>query len=248
LQVLHHAYAPNIPITGDYLLLSVALVGTTIAPWQLFYLQASVVDKGLREQELQYERADVFIGSLITDVVAFFIIVATAATLFVHDHHHIADAKDAAQALVPFAGASAKLLFVIGLLGASLLACAVIPLSTSYALTEALGWERGVGRSIRQAPAFFIIFTGLIVVCSAMILVPGLPLTTVTLVTQDVDGIILPAILVFMFILVNDRRLLGRYANGVIGNVVGGATLLAVIMLVLALVLSGLPGFPWAHF
>jgi Mn2+/Fe2+ NRAMP family transporter len=224
------------------------LVGTTIAPWQLFYLQASVVDKGLREQELQYERADVFLGSFITDVIAFFIVVATAATLFVHGHHDIADAKDAALALVPFAGASAKTLFVVGLTGASLLACAVIPLSTAYALTEAFGWERGVGRSIRQAPAFFVIFTGLIVVCSAAILIPGLPLTAVTLVTQDVDGLILPAILVFMFILVNDRRLLGRYANGGLGNFFGGTALLGVVILDLILLASGLPGFPWAHF
>jgi NRAMP (natural resistance-associated macrophage protein)-like metal ion transporter len=248
MEVVHHSLAPRITFGSEYALLAVALVGTTIAPWQLFYLQASVVDKGLREQELQYERADVFLGSFITDVIAFFIVVATAATLFVHGHHDIADAKDAALALVPFAGASAKTLFVVGLVGASLLACAVIPLSTAYALTEAFGWERGVGRSIRQAPAFFVIFTGLIVLCSGAILVPGLPLTAVTLLTQDVDGLILPAILVFMFVLVNDRRRLGRYANGPLGNIFGSGTLLGVVFLDLVLLASGLPGFPWAHF
>src|SRR5437899_6710178 len=129
-----------------------------------FYLQASVVDKGLREEELGYERADVVIGSVFTDVVAFFIIVATAATLFAHGHTQIGDARDAAQALAPVAGELAKGLFVGGLAGASLLAGSVLPLSTAYAITEAFGWERGVGRSVREAPAFFAIFTGLIVI------------------------------------------------------------------------------------
>jgi Mn2+/Fe2+ NRAMP family transporter len=245
-QVLHQSIHPQTNILDtSYLLLAVALVGTTITPWMQFYLQASVVDKGLRTSELQYERADVFIGSLVTDVIAFFIIVATAATLHVSGHTNIADAKDAAQALAPLAGDFAKVLFVAGLVGASLLAASVLPLSTAYAITEAFGWERGVGHSIRDAPAFFIIFTGLIVIGGAAVLIPGLPLATVTILSQDVDGLILPAILVYMLILINDKRVMGKYANGRFANIFGGATIVGVIILTVMLLVSAIPGFPW---
>ena len=244
-QVVSHTIHPQAAFDSAYLLLAVAMVGTTITPWMQFYLQASVVDKGLREDELQYERADVFIGSLVTDIIAFFIIVATAVTLHVTGHTNIADAKDAAQALAPLAGEFAKALFVAGLVGASLLAASVLPLSTAYAVSEAFGWERGVGQRLREAPAFFIIFTGLIVIGALAILIPGLPLTTVTILSQDVDGLILPAILVFMFILINDRRLMGKRANGWFANVVGALTLGGCSLLAILLVLSTLPGFPW---
>ena len=245
-QVLHQSIHPQTNILDtSYLLLAVALVGTTITPWMQFYLQASVVDKGLRTSELQYERADVFIGSLVTDVIALFIIVATAATLHVSGHTNIADAKDAAQALAPLAGDFAKVLFVAGLVGASLLAASVLPLSTAYAITEAFGWERGVGHSIRDAPAFFIIFTGLIVIGAAAVLIPGLPLATVTILSQDVDGLILPAILVYMLILINDKRVMGKYANGRFANIFGGATIVGVIILTVMLLVSAIPGFPW---
>ncbi|MFN2463441.1 MAG: Nramp family divalent metal transporter [Candidatus Dormibacteria bacterium] len=245
--VLQHSVAPHIQLNSEYLLLAVAMVGTTITPWMQFYLQSTVVDKGLREEELQYARADVFIGSLITDVIAFFIIVATAATLHVAGHTNIVDAKDAAQGLAPLAGQFAKGLFVLGLVGASLLAASVLPLSTAYAVTEAFGWERGVDRGLREAPAFFGIYTGLIVIGAVAILVPGLPLTLVTILSQDVDGLILPVILVYMLILMNDRRLLGRYANRKFANIFGGGTIAAIILLTVLLLLSGLPGFPWVH-
>jgi Mn2+/Fe2+ NRAMP family transporter len=247
-QVMRQTIHPQTNILDtSYLLLAVALVGTTITPWMQFYLQASVVDKGLRVGELQYERADVFVGSVVTDVIAFFIIVATAATLHATGHTNITDARDAAQGLAPLAGQFAKALFVAGLVGASLLSASVLPLSTAYAVTEAFGWERGVGYSVREAPAFFIIFTGLIVIGVAAILVPGLPLATVTILSQDVDGLILPAILVYMLILVNDRRVMGRYANGTFANVVGGVTIGGVIVLAVTLLLSAIPGFPWIH-
>ncbi|HEY8741238.1 MAG TPA: Nramp family divalent metal transporter [Candidatus Dormibacteraeota bacterium] len=246
-QVLRHSVAPHIQLNSEYLLLCVALVGTTITPWMQFYLQSSVVDKGLREEELQYERADVFIGSLVTDIIAFFIIVATAATLNATGHTNIVDARDAAQGLAPLAGQGAKALFVLGLVGASLLAASVLPLSTAYAACEAFGWERGVNRRLREAPAFFTIYTGLIVIGALAILVPGLPLTATTILSQDVDGLILPAILIFMFVLINDKRLMGRYANGRFANIFGGATIASIIVLALSLVLSTIPGFPWVH-
>jgi NRAMP (natural resistance-associated macrophage protein)-like metal ion transporter len=241
-EVLRHTVQPTIHLTPDYLLLAVAIVGTTITPWMQFYLQASVVDKGLREDELQYERVDVFFGSLFTDFIDFFIVIATAATLYAHGHTNVSDAKDAAQALVPFAGQFAKGLFVAGLAGASMLAAAILPLSTAYAVTEAFGWERGVGKTIREAPAFFIIFTGLLVVGALTILFPGVPLTAVALLSQDVNGLILPAILIFMFILINDRRLMGRYVNGRFANWIGGLTIGGVILLTLLLLLSSIPG------
>jgi NRAMP (natural resistance-associated macrophage protein)-like metal ion transporter len=244
-EVVHHTVQPQIQLNSDYLLLSVALVGTTITPWMQFYLQASVVDKGLRQDELAYARADVFVGSIFTDVVAFFIIVATAATLHATGHTQVKDAGDAAQALVPVAGQFAKALFVGGLAGASMLAASILPLSTAYAVTEAFGWERGVGHTIREAPAFFGIFTGLIVIGSVAILFPGLPLTATALLSQDVNGLILPAILVFMFILINDKRVMGKHANGRFANIFGGATIAGVIVLTVALLLSAIPGFPW---
>ena len=249
-QVLQHTVRPHVEFGTTYLLLAVALVGTTITPWMQFYLQASVVDKGMRVDELNYERADVLFGSIFTDVVAFFIIVASAATLF-YAHGgsghpvEIRNATDAAQALVPLAGQSAKALFVAGLAGASLLAASILPLSTAYAVTEAFGWERGVGRTVREAPAFFIIFTGVILIGAVAILLPGVPLAAVTLLSQDVNGLIVPAILVYMLILANDKRLLGRHANGWFANVAGGSTIGAVIVLTLLLLVSNIPGFPW---
>jgi NRAMP (natural resistance-associated macrophage protein)-like metal ion transporter len=247
-QVLQHTVHPHTNLLDSgYLLLAVALVGTTITPWMQFFLQASVVDKGLRVGELNYARADVFIGSVFTDVIAFFIIVATAATLHAHGVTNITNAAQAAQGLVPFAGQFAKALFAIALLGASLLAASVLPLSTAYAVTEAFGWERGVGFSIREAPAFFIIFTGLIAIGSLAIMVPGLPLATAAFLSQDVNGVILPAILIFMFILINDKRAMGKYVNGRFANTVGGVTIGGVIVLNVSLLLSTLPGFPWVH-
>jgi NRAMP (natural resistance-associated macrophage protein)-like metal ion transporter len=244
-QVVSHTIHPQATFDSAYLLLAVALVGTTITPWMQFYLQASVVDKGLRENELVYARADVFIGSLVTDIIAFFIILAATVTLHSAGHTNITDAKDAAQSLAPLAGELAKAMFVAGLIGASLLAASVLPLSTAYAVSEAFGWERGVGHRLRDAPAFFIIFTGLIVVGAVAVLFPGLPLTTVTILSQDVDGLILPAILVFMFILINDRRVMGDRANGWFANILGGLTIGGVIILSTLLLLSTIPGFPW---
>ena len=247
-EIAHHAVMPTIHLNSEYLLLSVAIVGTTITPWMQFYLQASVVDKGLREDDLHYARIDVFFGSLFTDFICFFIVVATAATIYAtHGSTNIADAKDAAQALGPAAGQFAKALFVVGLAGASMMAAAILPLSTAYAVTEAFGWERGVGATVREAPAFFTIFTGLIVVGAVTILFPSVPLTAVTLLSQDVNGLILPAILVFMFILVNDRRVMGKYVNGRFANWVGGLTIGGVILLTGLLLLSTVPGFPWVH-
>lgn len=239
--VLRQTVTPQVVPTSAYFLLAIALIGTTITPWMQFYLQAAIAEKGIPEDRLAYSRADVIVGSVITDGVDFFIIVATALTLFGHlSSEQLANmqAGDYARALVPAAGRFAAILFGVGLVGASVLAGSVVPLSTAYAVTEAFGWERGVDRGAGEAPVFFGIFTGLIVIGAAAVLVPGLPLVTTILVSQDINGLILPAVLIYMLILINDRRLMGRYRNNMVANAIAGVTAGALILLTALLLLS----------
>lgn len=245
--VLRQTTTPQVVPRSSYFLLAIALTGTTITPWMQFFLQAAIAEKGIPNERLAYSRADVITGSIVTDVIAFFIILATALTLFGHltpEQLGNMQAGDYARALVPVAGRFAGVLFGLGLVGASLLAGSVVPLSTAYAVTEAFGWERGVDRGAGEAPVFFGIFTGLIVVGALAVLVPGLPLVTTILLSQDINGLILPAVLIYMLILVNDRRLMGRYVNGVVGNAIAGITAAALIGLTALLLLSSLPGTP----
>jgi len=249
-EVLRSSLVPQIVPTRDYFLLAIALIGTTVTPWMQFYLQAAVADKGIPNENLAYSRVDVLVGALVTDVIAFFIIVATAATL----HGHLSaeqlanmQAGDFARALTPVAGRFATALFAVGLIGASFLAGNVVPLSTAYAVTEAFGWERGVGHRFSEAPAFFGIFTGLIVVGALATLTPGLPLVSMILLSQDANGIILPAILVYMLILLNDRRIMGRYVNGRFANAIAGVTVVVLIVLTALIVLSSIPGLAFSQ-
>ncbi|HKA48282.1 MAG TPA: Nramp family divalent metal transporter [Candidatus Dormibacteraeota bacterium] len=246
-EVLRSSVVPEIVPRRDYFLLAIALIGTTVTPWMQFYLQAAVADKGIPNENLAYSRVDVLVGALVTDIIAFFIIVATAATL----HGHLSaeqlanmQAGDFARALTPVAGRFATALFAVGLIGASFLAGNVVPLSTAYAVTEAFGWERGVGHRFTEAPAFFGIFTGLLVVGALATLTPGLPLVSMILLSQDANGIILPAILVYMLILLNDRRIMGRYVNGRFANTIAGVTVAVLIVLTAVIVLSSIPGLP----
>jgi Mn2+/Fe2+ NRAMP family transporter len=211
----------------------------------LFYLQASVAEKGIPNDQLGYSRADAVTGAVFADLTAFFIIVAAAATLYGKlSPEQLANmqAADYARALEPVAGAGAFVLFGIGLFGASVLSAGVVPLSTAYSVTEAFGWERGVGQRLGEAPAFFGIFTGLIVVGGAAVLVPGVPLVNLILLSQEINGMILAAILVFMVVLVNDRRIMGRYVNGPVANVIAGATVLLLLGLIGFLLASSIPG------
>lgn len=248
-DVVVSAVVPQVEVNSAYFLLAIALVGTTITPWMQFYLQAAIAEKGIPNEHLAYSRADVTVGALITDIIALFIIVATAATL----HGHLAadqlsnlQAGDYAQALVPVAGRFAALLFGAGLFGASVLSGSVVPLSTAYAVTEAFGWERGVNNRFREAPAFFLIFTGLIGIGALAVLLPGVPLVRLILLSQDVNGLILPAILVYMLVLVNDRRLMGRYVNRLVANLIAVATVALLIVLAALLLFSAVPGSPLA--
>lgn len=240
--VLRHAVVPSFRWDTHFLLLFVGMVGTTITPWMQFYLQASVVDKGLTAQDLRYVRWDVTLGSLWSDLVAFFIIVDTAATLFPHGIQ-ITQAGDAARALEPFAGHYASVLFASGLFAASFLGAAILPLSTAYAISEAFGFERSVNRAWREAPIFFWLFTSILGIGALLPLIPRISLVKLMLFAQDVNGFLLPVILLFMLRLVNNHRLMGPHTNGPIYNLIVWATVLMIVGLTCALLAgSFLPG------
>jgi Mn2+/Fe2+ NRAMP family transporter len=219
-----------------YLFMVIGLVGTTIAPWMQFYLQASVVEKGITARQYKTSRWDVILGCLFTDIVAWFIIVACAATLYAVGHHDIRDAADAAQALRPLAGEYAYLLFAAGLFNASLFAASILPISTAYAVCEGLGFESGLDKKFHEAPVFYWLYTALIVVGAGVLLVPHLPLVYVSVLSQVFNGIVLPFVLIFMLLLTNDRELMGEYVNGRGFNIIAWITVVVMIALTLAMV------------
>jgi Mn2+/Fe2+ NRAMP family transporter len=196
-----------------YLYMFLGIVGTTIAPWMQFYLQSSIVEKGVTRRQFAASRVDVIVGCILTDVVAWFIIVACAATLYVHGHTQVRDAADAAQALHPLVGEYAYILFAAGLLNASVFAASILPLSTAYVVCEGLGFESGVGKRFSEAPVFYWLYTILIVAGAGVILTPNLPLVQVSILSQVINGAVLPFVLVFMILLINKRELMGEYIN-----------------------------------
>jgi Mn2+/Fe2+ NRAMP family transporter len=239
-QVLRASLVPeSIQFDAGYLGMLIALVGTTIAPWMQFYLQSSVVEKGIRKERYWITRWDVIIGCLVTDVVAFFIIVACAYTL--HSHGVvIADAAAAARSLEPLAGRYASALFAFGLLNASLFSAAILPLSTVYYVCEAFGWEAGVDKKYGEAKAFYGIYTAMIVLGAAVVLLPGFPLIQTMFVSQVANGIALPFVLVFMLLLVNRKKLMGDAVNGPFFNAVAWVTTVVMIVLTLLLLATSL--------
>ena len=224
---------PHITSNSQYIAEAVALVGTTISPYMQFFVQSSVVDKGINVREYIYEKVELYSGTIFAIIIAAFVFIATGATLFVHGTN-VSSALDAALALQPFAGRYATLLFGVGLFGASLLAAAVLPLSTSYGICEAFGFERGVSRSFREAPVFQSLFTGLIVLGVAVSLfVPGSLIVPVLLLLQVLNAAMLPILLVFIVLLVNNKRLMGKYVNGVFFNVIAWTTVVVITILVI---------------
>ncbi len=217
-----------------YLYMVIGVVGTTIAPWMQFYLQSSIVEKGVTRRQYSASKIDVVTGCVFTDIVAWFIIVACAATLFVHGHTQVRDAADAAQALRPLAGQYAYILFAAGLFNASLFAASILPLSTAYAVCEGLGFESGVGKSFSEAPVFYWLYTILIAAGAGVILLPNLPLVTVSVLSQVVNGIVLPFVLIFMLLLINKRELMGEFTNSRLFNVVAWVTTIIMIGLTAA--------------
>lgn len=230
---------PTISLQAGYLLTFIGMIGTTITPYMQFYLQSSIVDKKLSIKDYKYEKMDVYLGAFWGDAVSFFIIVCTAATLY-KAGITIETAEQAAIALKPLAGQYAFILFGAGLFGASVLAAAVIPLSTSYAICEAFGWESGINNKYKEAPAFFGIYTTVIAVSSLLILIPGLSLIKIIIVTQQIAGILSPIILTFMAILVNDKRIMGKYVNSRFQNIISFITIMFIISLSVILFISTL--------
>jgi NRAMP (natural resistance-associated macrophage protein)-like metal ion transporter len=218
----------------NYLYMFIATVGTTIAPWMQFYLQASIVEKGVTQRQYKASRLDVITGCIFTDLVAWFIIVACAATLFAHGHYDIRDAADAAQALHPLAGDYAYILFAMGLFNASLFAASILPLSTAYTFCEGLGFESGVDKKFGEAPVFYWLYTILIATGAGVILLPGIPLVKISILSQVVNGIVLPFVLVFMLLLVNKKELMGEHVNTLLYNLIAWATAAVMVGLTIA--------------
>ncbi len=221
-----------------YLSMVIALVGTTIAPWMQFYLQASIVEKGITARQYRASRWDVILGCIFTDVVAWFIIVACAATLFASGHHEVTDAADAAQALRPLAGEYAYLLFAAGLFNASIFAASILPISTAYAVCEGLGFESGLDKKFHEAPIFYWLYTLIIVIGAGVLLVPRLPLVYVSVLSQVFNGVVLPFVLIFMLMLTNDRELMGDHVNSRTFNVIAWVTVVVMIVLTILMVLT----------
>lgn len=238
-EVLVATVKPTFNLQPSYLLMVVGIVGTTIAPWMQFYLQSAVVEKNVQVEHYKACRMDVIAGCIMTDVVAFFIIVACGATLFKHGVQ-INDAADAAKALEPLAGRYASVLFAIGLANASLFAASILPLATAYYVCEGMGWESGIDHDFKSAPQFMWLYTGLIVAGASIILIPNAPLITIMLLTQVVNGVMLPFVLVFMLILINNKTLMGEYVNSKTYNGIAWTTVAVMAVLTVALVVSSL--------
>jgi NRAMP (natural resistance-associated macrophage protein)-like metal ion transporter len=233
-EVLHATFVPTFIPQARFVLLVIATVGTTIAPWMQFFVQSNIVDKGVSAKELNYQRVDVISGAISANIIAWFIIVTTGTVLYPLGKE-ISGAEQAAQALAPVAGQYASTLFAAGLLGASLLAACVLPLTAAYAITEAFGWERGIDRTWAEAPAFNTIYTFVIVFGAVLVLIPSVPLITIMVLSQAVNGVLLPFLLIFQMGIVNDRRIMGRYVNGRTFNVLAWTTIVVVIGLTVAL-------------
>ncbi len=241
-QVLEVARTPTFHFEVGYVTIFVTIIGTTIAPWMQFYQQSAIVDKGLKVIDYAYERLDVVVGSVFAVFVAAFITIACAATLHANGVR-IETAKDAAMALRPLAGPYASTLFALGLLNASVFSAAILPLSTAYVVCEAFGWEAGVSHSLKEAPVFFGIYTALIVLGAGIILLPIKSLVQAMLASQTLNGVLLPIILVVMLRLINDKRLMGKFVNGRVFNIISWVMVVVLILLTVILVVTSVfPG------
>jgi NRAMP (natural resistance-associated macrophage protein)-like metal ion transporter len=240
--IAHEIVRPRFDFTSAYLFTFIAIVGTTISPYMQVFVQSSVVDKGVTAEDYHLTRLDVWVGTVFAMTMVFFIVISTAATLHLHGEH-VDSAGTAAQALRPFAGPYAEALFGIGLFGASMLAAGVLPLATAYSISEALGFEKGVSSSFREAPIFVGIFTFLVALGAVVAMLPELPLIRVLLVTQVINGLLLPVILIAVLRLVNDKEIMGTHVNGRLYNLAAWLTTLVVSALSVLLILTSIfPG------
>jgi Mn2+/Fe2+ NRAMP family transporter len=232
-DAVRQTLVPSFHLNTAYLVMLIGLVGTTVAPWQFFYLQAGEVEKRIGRRQYLHARADVLLGSITSMAVVFFIIVATAATLHVAGVTDITDAGQAAMALRPLAGRWAADLFALGLLNASLFSASVLPLSTAHVICEGLGFEAGIDQKVGEAPIFYALYTGLIVVGAGIILIPKAPLFKILLLSQVANGVWLPIVLIFILLLINRKDLMGDMVNGKLFNTIAWATSFAMIVVTL---------------
>ncbi len=239
-QAVTRAVVPRGTLTSAYLLAVLGTVGTTITPWGQAFIQSYVADKNLRPKDLRWSRLDVGLAAFLTNLVAAFIVVACAATLWAHGQTSINSAADAAKALGPLAGRFAETLFAIGLFTASVLGLGTVPLTSTYAATEAFGWERGLDRGWRQAPVFYALLSFFVGFSALFVLIPGLPLIAVMYLSQVFDGLLLPIILVFVMLMSRDRRLLGNLTSGPILQTLGWTVTGLISLLSVGLVISEL--------
>lgn len=238
-EVITQTIRPSFRLDASYLSMLIGLVGTTIAPWMQFYLQSSIVEKGVRPNQYWGSRIDVIVGSFMTDIVALFIMVACGATLF-KAGIRIESAEQAAMALSPLAGQYASALFAVGLANASLFSACILPLATAYYICEAMGWEAGVDKTLREAPQFVGLYSTLIVIGSLIVLAPGAPLISIMWVSQVINGIMLPFVLVCMLNLINKDELMKGFTNSRLQNRVAWVTTIVMMVLTVGLVASAL--------
>jgi len=238
-EVLAQTFIPHFKPTQAYLLTAIGVIGTTISPWMQFYIQSAVVEKGVRIKDYPFSRIDVVTGAIITDIIAYFIIVACAATIYVANLHlapgakplDVENAGDVARALAPLAGKYASLLFALGLLNAAVFTASILPLSTAYYVCEAFGFESGVEKRFREAPVFYALYLALIVIGGGFVLIPNAPLVAIIFYSQVLNGVLLPVVLVLMLLLINRPRLMGSYVNGWAFNAIAWATVAIVGLL-----------------
>jgi len=241
--VAKRTVVPEIAMNPEFIMLSIAIIGTTITPWMQFYLQSSIAEKGIKKEDYKYSKLDVISGCFATNIIAFFIIVTCATTLFPNGIG-INEAQEAALALEPFAGRYASTLFGVSLANASILGAIIVPLATAYYICEALGWEAGVNKTFRQAPQFMWIYTALISISALLVLIPGAPLVLLMLLSSVLNGILLPFVLVFALSLINNRKIMGEYVNTKGHNYISWVTVVVLIGLTAALiVLTVIPKF-----
>jgi NRAMP (natural resistance-associated macrophage protein)-like metal ion transporter len=226
----------------DYVYMTIAVIGTTITPWMQFYLQASIVDKGVSVRQYKTSRLDVIIGSIFSDAVAWFIVVACAATLYTHGMRNITDPSDAAGAMKPLAGQYAFILFAAGLFNASLFAASILPLSTAYTVCEGLGVESGLDKSFNEAKFFYWLYSLLLFAGAAIVLIPNFPLVKFSILSQVLNGVLLPLVLIFMLKLINKHELMGKYINTRWWNTIAWITVIIMIALSLVLVWNTIHG------
>jgi NRAMP (natural resistance-associated macrophage protein)-like metal ion transporter len=238
-EVARNMITPHIEFSASFLSILIGFIGTTITPWMQFYIQSSTVEKGLTEKEYKYIRLDVITGNIMTNVIALFIVVSCAATLFVHKIN-IVDAKDAALSLAPFAGNFASTLFAIGLFNASIFSACILPLATAYYVCEAIGFNAGLDFTWKEAPVFYALTTFLILVGAIAILIPHAPLIPIMFWSQVINGVVLPFVLLYMLKIINNKDIMGEYTNSRTFNIIAWLTVIILIVLTLLMVVTSI--------